>query len=96
MKILYISHPCTSHGDIAENYTKARQFADKYKQQGYHVINPLEVVNPDSETHEAMSVCLDLLKLCDAIVMCGKWQESTGCKEEYWWAKRHGMEILKD
>ncbi|MDP4117693.1 MAG: DUF4406 domain-containing protein [Bacillota bacterium] len=95
-RLIYISHPCTSCGDIEENRQQARQFADKYKKQGYHVINPLEVINPESSYAEAMDISYRLLSICDAIAMCGNWKQSTGCFEEFNYALCNNKEVIYD
>lgn len=95
-KLIYISHPCTSIGDIDENYKNAKRMAEKYKSQGYHVLNPLAVINPDTDHAEAMEISLKLLKICDGIAMCGNWQNSKGCKAELEYAKEKGIEVIKE
>lgn len=96
MKLLYISHPCTTQGDINENRLKAQGYTKQYKNQGYHVLNPLEVINSTTSHEEAMKISIKLLKVCDAIAMCGDWEKSKGCVMEYEYAKQNRIEIIKD
>lgn len=94
--LLYISHPCTTQGDINENRLNAKIYTNIYKNQGYHVINPLEVINSTTSHEEAMKISIKLLKVCDAIAMCGDWEKSKGCVMEYEYAKQNGIEIIKE
>lgn len=95
MKLIYISHPCTSVGDIEENRKGAREYARFSKICGYHVINPLEVINPEAEHDEAMKIAMILLSGCDAILMGGEWWLSKGCIEEYRYALKNEIEIIE-
>ena len=94
-ELIYISHPCTSIGDIDENRKRAREYAHIAKLCGYHVINPLEAINPEAGHDEAMKIAMILLSGCDAILMCGEWWRSKGCVEEYRYALKNEIEIIE-
>lgn len=94
IKAIYISHPCTSFGDIEENRKIAKKHADYFKSKGFHVLNPLDIINPKSSYNEAMRMSFEMLQMCDIIVMCGDWQRSRGCRAEYEYALENGLAAI--
>lgn len=48
-------------------------------------------------THdEYMRVCLEMLKMCDAIYMIPGWETSKGATKEYEYAKKLGLIVYKN
>lgn len=106
-KIYYLSHPCTSVGTMAENKDHEQKCWEIIleSQQGYvsrrhpHknkicVTRPLIQIPEMMSEDEAMARCLGFLEECDAIIMCGDWEKSKGCKSELGQAKNWGLEVL--
>lgn len=106
-KIYYLSHPCTSNGEMEKNkkheelcfrkITAKQQTAfigDGELLDKINVIRPLTVIPPDMEYGEAMKRCLVLLSACDAIILCGNWEHSTGCLIEKEQAERLGIDVI--
>lgn len=57
-------------------------------------VRPLTLIPECMPGYEAMKRCMLLLASCDAIVMCGDWKQSEGCKIELQAAKTNGLEVL--
>ena len=94
MKIYYVSHP---YGGKQENEAKAdvivRALQTEYPDVCF--VSPVHAIRcPYNRTDyiQGLDYCLELLRRCDGIVMCGKWQESIGCVTEFMLAR----EIDKD
>lgn len=59
------------------------------------MIRPLRTIPPTMTDHdEAMRRCFHFLAGCDAIILCGNWQESKGCQMEKEYAELLGLEVL--
>ena len=58
------------------------------------LVRPLTVIPEYLPEDEAMARCMSLLAACDAIIMCGDWEQSKGCKSELGQAKNWGLEVL--
>lgn len=106
-KIYYLSHPCTSVGTMEENKWHEQECVDAIllSQEGYvcrdhpgdnkiKLVRPLTVIPEYLPEDEAMARCMSLLAACDAIIMCGDWEKSKGCKSELGQAKNWGLEVL--
>ena len=106
-KIYYLSHPCTSVGEMAENKWHEQECVDTIllSQEGYvcrdhpgdnkiKLVRPLAVIPEYLPEDEAMVRCLGFLEECDAIIMCGDWEKSKGCVKEKWAAERWELEVL--
>lgn len=95
MKIFYVSHPYT--GDEEKNRKEARDITamlkDHYPQ--YIFINPLDAMRYTTGLpyEESIKQCLELLQICDGIIMTGDWKNSVGCNKEFMAASGCGMEI---
>ena len=95
MDVVYVSHP---YGGEQKNEAKADV-----------IVRALQTANPDacfvSPVHairapysrtdyvQGLEYCLALLDRCNAIIMCGNWQESRGCVAEYVVAKGKGIPV---
>lgn len=106
-KMYYLSHPCTSVGTMAENKWHEQECADEIllSQEGYvcrdhsgknkiKLLRPLTLIPECMPGYEAMKRCMLLLSACDAIIMCGDWEWSEGCKMELQAAKANRLEVL--
>ena len=106
-KIYYLSHPCTSVGTMAENKWHEQECIDSIllSQEGYvcrehpgdnkiKLVRPLTLIPECMPMNVAMTRCMLLLEACDAIIMCGDWKQSEGCKMELQAAKANGLEVL--
>lgn len=75
MARVYISGPITG----VENYKALFENAEnKLRYMGYEVINPARIDFECLSWDEYMKVDLELLKMCDAIVMLEGWKNSPG------------------
>ena len=91
-KIIYISGKIT--GDSGYK-AKFKAVADKYEAQGHTVFNP--AVLPFSEAiswGSYMRIALEMLRICDTIVMLPDWQESKGARIELGFALEKGLEVI--
>lgn len=100
--IYYISGPITGHENTAEKRFKEcadwiRNFDPTAK-----VIDPWDFMEPiRSEgielTHEQyMTLCLPLVRICDAIYLMEGWEKSKGCQEERTWAMNCGLDVFEE
>ena len=81
MKIYYVSHP---YGGKQKNEAKADEIVRALQTEYPDIcfVSPVHAIRcPYSKTDyiQGLDYCLELLRRCDGIVMCGKWQESIGC-----------------
>ena len=106
-KIYYLSHPLTSCGDPEENRAKeaVTYINIMLDQQGeffginaadnwVKIIRPLAIVPKTYTDAQAMNLCKNLLKICDAIIMAGDWEKSRGCMEELKLAMDMGKKVV--
>ena len=94
MKRYYISHPYT--GDEEKNKMDADRIraALKDAHPGICFINPLGMFgNKDTDYCTALADAMELLSVCDAVIFCPGWEESTGCRAEKAFAIQQGIKI---
>lgn len=99
-KVIYISGPITDNARYIEydNCLHARQWTQMVMQAGAAVHCPhlmylcglIDIC--DWETFLSMDV--EIIRRCDAILMIGAWQGSPGCIEEYNAAQEAGIAIF--
>lgn len=86
MFTVYLSHPYT--GDEEKNRLKARQIAARIIREypGIAVVNPLDALQYAKTTElsysETLKIDIELLSRCDAVLVCGDWKSSRGCRRE--------------
>lgn len=94
-KVFYVSHPFT--GDESTNRRKARDVTAMLKDHHpqYIFINPLDAMRYTTGLpyEESIKQCLELLQICDGIIMTSDWKNSVGCNKEFMAASGCGMEI---
>ena len=83
---IYLSGPITGIADYHQRFEKAKVelVAAGYK----NIANPAEldgVIN-EGKYDEYMSLCMNLLDMCDVVVMLPGWKESFGANREYGYA----------
>ncbi len=83
---IYLSGPITGIADYHQRFEKAKVelVAAGYK----NIANPAEldgVIN-EGKYEEYMSLCMNLLDMCDVVVMLPGWKESFGANREYGYA----------
>ena len=87
--IVYVAGRISGVSDYKTNFEIA---AMRLRDSGYTVLNP--AVLPSELTWEqAMPICMEMLKVADAIYLQKGWQQSKGAVMEYEYAKEHGKII---
>lgn len=99
--LLYISHPFLTHGNAQDNLNAVSKVLAnlvlKYKDQ-FVFISPIHnfgTLDGQLNYEDGLKICLDLLKHCDGIIMCGDYIHSNGCMKEMELAVRKGLQIWK-
>lgn len=99
-KIYYVSHPFT--GDEEKNRQEAREITAHLKDifTDDIFINPLDAFQYTelikTWTYEdILKQCLELLQICDGLILTGNWQVSRGCNAEKQEAERQNLEIYQ-
>lgn len=108
MKLVYISGPYRAYNKdgsysvngIHDNIERARRVAGKYWGKGYAVICPhMNTAYMDTEPERAavfLDGDLEMVRLCDAIVMMDGWEKSEGAKRELEEAEANALEVIYD
>lgn len=97
--MIYISGPITNDPDHMDKFLKAEEFLDG---MGKTAFNPTrnDFLFPKMKGKYSWYLDLSLVELswCNEICMLEGWQDSTGAKMEYSFAKIHGYKVyfLKD
>lgn len=100
-KVYYLSHPLTTYGKVEINYAKeelAAGMIEDLNEGDCGLIRPLvclpdvRITSMDQET--AMQKCIQLLSIADGIILCPGWKLSSGCQQEFNYAKDQGKEIV--
>ena len=86
MFTVYLSHPYT--GDEDRNRLIARQIAARIVSEypDIAVVNPLDALQyakmTDLSYDEILKIDIELLSRCDAVLVQGDWEHSSGCRRE--------------
>lgn len=92
IKRIYISAPISGCEDTAE-----QRFADAARlarEHGFIAVNPYAENKNFNKWSDAIIARLKLLNDCDAIMLCGDWHHSKGCRIEQQFAQGMGIEVL--
>ena len=103
---IYLSHP---YGGKEENIKKAGEYAKTLiqmsrvmKEEAVTILSPIHNftwlsyhAKETEEYEEDKKSCLVLLKRTDALVLCGSWKQSYGCRLEYLYALKLNLPIFK-
>ena len=92
---IYLSGPITNDPDYVNKFATADKALHAMK---YQVVNPAElyrVLPADATYEEIMSIDLQLMELCEALVQLPGWEKSLGCNREYGYALAKDMIILQ-
>jgi hypothetical protein len=78
---VYIAGKVT--GLPVEDYTHTfNSAAGKFRNMGFHVVNPVEIVPTNTHWVKAMRLCIKELTQCDYIHMLPGWTNSKGARIE--------------
>jgi hypothetical protein len=93
MEKCYIAGPVTGidRNKVVESFFNA---AEKMRQAGFEVVNPVDEIAADSSWGDAMRISLRLLVSCDAICLLPFWHLSAGAQLEYRIAVDVGLKII--
>lgn len=90
---IYISAPITGY-DINERRAYFSAIEDKYKKQGFEVMNPLKNgLDEDATYQEHMRMDMLLLLGCTHMHLDDHWRRSKGCQIEFSVANACGIII---
>lgn len=94
---IYISGPITDCPNYRRNFAEAQRILESL---GYDdIVNPAElckVVNTDRMTYEEiMTICKELLRTCDVLLMLPNHERSHGCGVEEGIAEERDMIIME-
>ena len=95
MKRVYIAHPYNGELKNKDNVEKIiRKLATKNPNVLY--ISPIHTIGflyNDVTYNHGMDYCIELLSLCDELLLCQRWKTSTGCLIEKSYAEKNGIQI---
>ena len=91
MKV-YIAGKVTGE-DVKSCREKFLQAEYCLKKKGHSVVNPTKLLQPTTNWHNAMRICIKELVDCDCIYMLEDWRESRGARLEHLVAKELGLQI---
>lgn len=94
--IYYLSHPCTTFGDLKKNKDSARKIQSKLLEDfSISVINPLDAICGNLDWNQAMYQCYRMMDVCSGLILCKNWELSEGCLAEVAYATREDSNILQ-
>ena len=94
MKRYYISHPYTGDEEKNKKDADCIRAALKDAHPDICFINPLGMFgNVDADYCTALADAMEILSVCDAVIFCHGWEESTGCRAEKAFAIQQGIKI---
>lgn len=87
-KRVYVAHP---YSGLEENKLKVEELIKGFVKDNsdtifYSPIHSFGYLYESTEYIKGMNMCLNLLKACDELWLCGDWKNSTGCMIEYSYA----------
>lgn len=95
-KKVYISGPISGY-DHAERKEAFASAANRFRRQGYYVVNPMEIQLPkDASWSEYMRADIRAMMDCDIIYQLKGWQTSRGATIERNLAEELGMHVMQE
>ena len=93
-KKVYISGPISGY-DHAERKEAFASAANRFRRQGYYVVNPMEIQLPkEASWSDYMRTDIRALMDCDIIYMLSGWEKSRGATIERNLAEELGMRVM--
>jgi len=92
---VYISLPITGK-DPAQVKKVAKATKQKLKRMGHNPISPLDICEDEYEYSKCIGVDIMAILESDAVLMCGDYEKSKGCRLELCAAEIYGKQILID
>ena len=93
---IYLSGPITGQPNYRRVFREAKALLEE---QGYHdIVNPAELceVIPKSYPYkDIMTICIDLLSNCDAVLLLPGWEKSHGCGREIGYAEAMDLIVME-
>ena len=93
--LVYIAGKITGEDPVkcAEKFNRAEE---RISARGYHVVNPMKLVEPGTPWHAAMRVCFRELTKAQFIYLLPDWRQSYGAKLEIKMAIDLSIATMKD
>lgn len=96
MKKVYVSIPIKG-----KDYKKQREHADEVgrslSRKGMEVVNPFNIyAGKDPSYADHLACDLRALMDCDVIFLCQGWENSRGCRIEFFTAQEFGLEVIRE
>lgn len=91
MKV-YISGAITGNEKYKEDFKRGEE---EIRAMGYIPYNPARIeLPPEADYEEYMTLCLNMIEMCEAIYMLDNWQMSRGANREFGYAAGKDKIIL--
>lgn len=91
MKV-YISGAITGNENYKEDFKRGDE---EIRAMGYIPYNPARIeLPPEADYEEYMTLCLNMIEMCEAIYMLDNWQMSRGANREFGYAAGKDKIIL--
>jgi len=97
-KIYYLAHPLTTGGRSIEENRKLERDSWWNLKKDYGdelcLVRPLDLIPRDWDEVDAWEACIDLLSICQGIILCPGWEESDGCCKEKNYASLNNLSVI--
>lgn len=105
---IFISAPCASNPNYLEHFKQLENYASKWYliarrgfERKYRIINPIMDIKSNScdchiTSDDYRYESLELLKMCDILILGEGWDKAEGCLEEKMLASIMGLEIIDE
>lgn len=96
-KLVYVAHPYSGKKENKDRVDELmKDFLINDAEHTY--VSPIHNFGMsyfEKDYARGLEICLHLLENCDALVLCGDWQNSKGCIGEWAFAKAKGIKIYE-